>query len=340
MAKLFAGLDVSDRTTKVCVVDRNGVIIWEGSAETEPKALMLALKPYKALLSIIGLEAGAKSAWIRKSLQAKRFHVVCLETRHTHAALSARRNKSDRSDAHGIALMMCQGIFKTAYTKSEEALQTRMLLTNRKVLQRKAHDLHVTLRMTLKQFGVSVRKQGGGLVISDKDKKPNRTLLSLAKPIVRMHAALNTEFLALDEMVKRKAKADPVCKRLMTVPGIGPITALTFRAAVDDPSRFSSSRNVAAHFGLTPRRFQSGEIDVAGHISKRGDKTVRMMLYEAALTLIVASRSNARLRVWAVALAKRKGNKLAAVATARKLAVVMHRMWVTARDFEANPAMR
>lgn len=338
MAKLFAGLDVSDQSTQICVVDKTGTTIWEGSADTEPKSLVLALKPYKALLESVGLEAGTKAAWIQKGLEAKRFPVVCLETRNTHATLSARRNKSDRGDAHGIALMMCQGIFKRAYSKSDEALRTRMLLANRKLLQRKAHDLHVTLRMTLKQFGVSVRKQGGNLLISDQGEKASRELLSLAKPILRMHSALTSEFLALDGAVKQKAKLDPVCKRLMTIPGIGPITALTFRAAVDDPSRFTSSRNVAAHFGLTPRRFQSGQIDVTGHISKRGDKTVRMMLYEAALTLIVKSRSEARLRTWAVALAKRKGHKLAAVATARKLTVIMHRMWVTGRDFDATPA--
>ncbi|MFZ2030973.1 MAG: IS110 family transposase [Vitreimonas sp.] len=337
MAQLFAGLDVSDKTTAICVVNKHGETVWEGSANTDPQALIVALKPYKSLLQAVGLEAGVKAAWLQRGLSSKRYPIVCLDTRHTHAALSARRNKSDVGDAHGIALLLCQGIFATSYVKSQDALYARLLLNNRKVLQSKAHDLHVTLRMTLKQFGAAMRRDGDRLVYDESTKRPDRNLGALAEPIIRAHGQLMAEYNALNQRVHSEANNDAVCRRLMTIPGVGPITALAFKAAVDDPTRFTSSRDLAAYFGLTPTRFQSGGVDVMRKISKRGDKSMRSLLYDAAHTLLVVCRTNAPLRVWALDLAKRKGAKLAKVATARKLCVIMHRMWVTGRDFDASP---
>lgn len=338
MAQLFAGLDVSDKTTAICIVNKRGEMVWEGSADTEPQALILALKPYKSVLHAVGMEAGVKAAWLQRALYSKRYPIICLDTRHTHAALSARRNKSDVGDAHGIALILCKGIFATSYVKSQEALYARLLLNNRKVLQSKAHDLHITLRMTLKQFGAAMKREGDKLVYDESTKRPDRNLQALTQPIIRAHGLLVSEYNALNQRVRNEANNDPVCRRLMTIPGVGPITALTFKAAVDDPTRFTSSRDLAAYFGLTPTRFQSGEVDVMRKISKRGDSSVRSVLYDAAHTLMVVSRTKARLRVWALGLAKRKGSRLAKVATARKLCVIMHRMWVTGRDFDASPA--
>jgi len=336
MAKVFAGLDVADRTTQVCVVDNSGRTIFECITDTEPIALVNALKPFRRVLGAVGMEAGVKSAWLYKGLTAKKYPVYCLDPLQTHAALSARRNKSDKNDANGMALLLCRGIFAATYVKSYEARRTRTLLVHRKALQRKAIDVFAALRMTLKSFGASVDIKGKTpkVVMAKRDTE----ILALAASMLRAHAALKAEYLFLDSMARKQAAADPVCRRLMTIPGVGPLTALTFRAAVDDPERFHSSRNVAAHFGLTPRRFQSGEHDVMGSISKRGDRAVRSVLYEAASVLIAVSKSKAPLRQWATALAARKGFKVAAVACARKLAVIMHRMWITGRDFDASPA--
>lgn len=332
MAAFYAGLDVSDRTTAICVVDKAGELVWEGSEATDPNAIALALTPYRRALARVGFEAGVKAALLERGLAERRFPTVCLETRASHAALSIRRNKTDANDAHGIALLLCRGIYATAHVKSLEAMRTRALLITRKVLQQKAIDLHLTLRMTMKQFGVAVKKSRDRTLTCD----PPRDLLGAVAPILRAYEAVSAEFDRVDKGVIKHAKADPVCMRLMTIPGVGPITALTFRSAIDDPARFSSSRNVAAHFGLTPRRFQSGELDLMGRITKRGDKTVRCMLFEAARTLICLSHSQSPLRIWAVNLAKRRGFKVAAIATARKLAVIMHRMWVTGRDFDGR----
>jgi transposase len=335
MGQLFAGLDVADKTTAICVVDGKGKTIWEGSAATDPSALSFALKPYKATLKTIGLEAGTKAAWLQRGLSAKRFPTVCLETRHTHAALSARPSKSDEGDANGIALMLSRGMYTTAHVKSAEAMHIRMLLIVRRTLLSKSLDLHITLRMTLKQFGIKlVRKEDRSLVYSDGARRPNGAVRELSEPMMRAYADLVREYSAVDRLVRAKAKSDPVCCRLMTIPGVGPITALSFRAAVDDPMRFRSSRDVAAYFGLTPRRFQSGETDVMGSITKCGDRSVRTTLFQAAHAMMNARRTQAPVRLWALELAKRKCRNLAAVALSRKLCVLMHRMWLTERDFD------
>lgn len=338
MTRVFAGLDVADRTTQVCVVDGAGHTVFECVTDTEPVALITALKPFKRVLGAVGLEAGNKSAWLYKGLAAKKFPVYCLDPLQTHAALSARRNKSDKNDANGMALLMCRGIFAATYVKSYEAMRTRTLLVHRKALQRKAIDVFAALCMTLKAFGASVDTSGKTpkIVMAKRDAQ----IVALAHAMLRAHASLRAEYLLLDSIVRKQVAADPVCRRLMTVPGVGPITALTFRAAVDEPTRFRSSRNVAAHFGLTPRRFQSGEHDVMGSISKRGDIAVRAALYSAASSLITISKSKAPLRLWARELAERKSYKVAVVACARKLAVIMHRMWVTGRDFDPTPTYR
>lgn len=335
MSKVFAGLDVADRTTQICVVDSTGRTVFECVTETEPTSLVLALKPYKRVLGAVGMEAGTKSAWLYNGLVDKKFPVFCLDPLQTHAALSARRNKSDKNDANGMALLMCRGIFARTWVKSLEARRTRLLLVHRKALQRKSIDVMQAVRMTLKSFGASVDLKGGRPNLSMP--KRDATVRALAESMLRAHAALDAEYRILDALARKQAAADPVCRRFMTIPGVGPLTALTFRAAVDDPERFSSSRNVAAHFGLTPRRYQSGQHDVMGGISKRGDQSVRTVLFEAAAVMISVSKSKAPLRLWATDLAERKGFKVAAVACARKLAVIMHRMWITGRDFDPNP---
>jgi transposase len=140
-------------------------------------------------------------------------------------------------------------------------------------------------------------------------------------------------YLKLDNQVKAMVREDSVCLRLMTVPGVGPITALTFKAGVDDPTRFKRSRTVAAHFGLTPRRYQSGDVDNPGHISKAGDADVRSALYVAAHALVTRSAEWSSLKVWGLRLSKTKGHRRAVIAVARKLAVILHKMWMDGTDF-------
>ena len=152
-------------------------------------------------------------------------------------------------------------------------------------------------------------------------------------PLLDVRLELYRAFLELDRRVRALAHGDDICLLLMTTPGVGYITALTFRAAVDDPRRFRRSKNVAAHFGLTPRRYQSGERDSPGRISKAGDTEVRSALYAAANIILTRSTKWSSLKAWGVRLARSKGRKRALVAIARKLAVILHAMWIDGKPF-------
>ena len=154
-------------------------------------------------------------------------------------------------------------------------------------------------------------------------------LTGIFEPLLLARAALREQLAVLDKQVREAARTDPICKRLMTVPGVGAIVALTFRCAVDDPSRFTSSRSIGAFFGLTPRRYQSGETDRVGAISRAGDPAAQLALFEAAHVIMTRVAKWSALKSWAVRVAQRRGTKRGKVALARKLAVVLHRMWVS-----------
>lgn len=333
MRSLYAGLDVADRTACICVVDEIGSIILEETVATTPTAIAAALRSYKRRLRAVGQETGTKAAWLHRELVKQRLPMVCLDARHAQAAMAARRNKTDKNDARGLATLLSRGMFTTAHVKSQEALALRLLLGVRKTVQRKALDLETSLRMSLKSFGGSIESRRRR-VVSSRIKIKDARLRQLFEVMERTSALLMEEVKALDKLVVKSAAADPICRRLMTVPGVGPITALTFRASVDDPSRFKCSRDVAAYFGLTPHCFQSGQTAYSGHITGWGDPSVRAALYDAACSLLNTSRSDSGLRRWALELAKRKGFKLAATASARRLAVIMHRMWMSGEDFD------
>ena len=144
---------------------------------------------------------------------------------------------------------------------------------------------------------------------------------------------MRSEFAVLHRRLLTIVKADEVCRRLMTVPGVGAVVAITFTTAVDDPARFAGSKAVGAHFGLTPKKYQSGETDVTGGITRVGDAMVRTALYEAANVLLSRTTRFSALKRWALDVAKRRGLKRAKVALARKLAVVLHRIWVDGSTF-------
>lgn len=338
MSTFYAGLDVADKTTAVCVINEAGAVVDETSVETTPPAIARALAPYKKVLGAVAQESGTKCGWIHKELSKRRFPMVCLDARIAHGALSTQRNKTDKNDARGLAQIVRNGWFTPAHVKSDESFRLRILLTHRRALRRKATSLELTLRGSVKPVGALIEKKGKILTLKRSTRGTDPLLELLADTMIRARSALMREVNKLDEMIVKLAAKDPVCRRLMTIPGVGPLTALTYRTAIDDPNRFKCSRNVAAHFGLTPRRYQSGKSDILGGISKMGDKSVRTALYEAAMSMLIKSKSQCRLRQWGLRLKRIKGNKPAAIAVARKLAVIMHRMWITERDFDTSAA--
>jgi transposase len=315
-------------------VDDAGRIVREAKVASEPQALLAVMNPaYR--FKRIGLEAGPLSQWLFSALAEAGLPAICVETRHMRAVLKAQINKTDRNDASGIAQMMRAGLYRPVHVKTLRSQKLRMLLTHRKLLQSKAIAVENDLRGTLRNFGLKVGIVGKlkfearikELVESHSD------LAVLVEPLLVVRRVLREQLGILHRRLLAIVQDDEVCRRLMTTPGVGPVVALTFRATVDVPARFRNSRAVGAVLGLTPRRHQSGERDYTGAISKCGDEMMRVMLYEAAQILLTRTVKWSWLKAWAMQIARRRGMKKAIVALARRLAVIMHRIWVDGTEF-------
>jgi transposase len=339
--KHYAGIDVSLECSSVCVVDSDGKIVREGKVASEPGALMCWFAGLGFAIERIGLEAGPLSQWLYAAMKQAGLAMELLETRHVRDAFKAMPVKSDRNDARGIAQLMRLGWFRPVHCKSMAAQETRAVLTARKLVQSKLKDVENSLRGILRGFGLKV-----GPTTERRFADRIRALVAghaslemIAQALLSVHAVLLREFKAFNKQVRSMARCDAQAKLLMSTPAVGPIVALTYASAVDDPSRFKSSRRVGPHFGLTPRKYQSGQTDVTGRISKIGDATVRTALYEAAhIMLTKPIKGCAPLKSWAMRIARRSGMRKAKVALARKLAVILHRMLVSATPFNAAAA--
>ena len=331
----FAAIDVSLELSSVCVVDGTGRIVREAKVASEPDALVRYLRGSGLVLTRVGLEAGPLSQWLHAGLIEAGFEAVLLETRHVKAALGAMTMKTDRNDARGMAQMIRMGWFRPVHAKTVPAQEIRALLVARKQLQARLNDLELCLRGILRGFGLKLGEVAKGRFEARVRElvAGQRTLEGLAEPMLRARAALRAEYAAVHREVLRIVRLDADCRRMMTVPGVGAIVAVTFKAAVDDPGRFKRSRDVGAHFGLTPKRHQSGEVDRSGHISKTGDAQVRTALFEAAHVMLLRVQRFSALKAWALRVARTRGLKRAKVALARKLAVVLHRLWVDGTEF-------
>ncbi|WP_111432071.1 IS110 family transposase [Rhodobacteraceae bacterium DSL-40] len=330
----YVGIDASLKTVNICIVDEDGDVAFERKIEAEPSAIVACLKRFGRPVARVGLESGPTASWLFAELRAAGLPALCMECRHVKAGLGAMRNKTDRNDARGIAQLVRLSWFRQVFVKSDEAQRIRMLLVARTHLVSKSQDLENCIRGSLKVFGLrigTVTRQGLEARVLDLiDGSANLALI--VEPLLRARRAMIEEFERLDRLCREFARRDPVCRRLMSVPGVGVIVALTYRTGVDAPERFKRSRDVGAHFGLTPRRYSSGQTDYDGRISRCGDEMVRTALYQAAHVLMHHGRWSP-LRAWAMRIAKRRSLKAAKVALARKLAVVMHRMWVEGTDF-------
>lgn len=335
----YAGLDVSLRSCAICVVDGKGTVRHERELPCEIGEIAGYLNALPVSIQRAGFESGTLSQHLFYGLKAEGFDVVCMEARQVSAALSAMRNKTDRNDARGIAQILRTGWFSPVHMKSREAHGVRALLSTRKALLNKTIDLANEVRGLLKIFGIRLPKtvkHGSFDGVVRPMIEMDEVLAHAMLPLLDARLVLYQHFLELDRRVKRVASHDEVCMRLMTVPGVGPIAALTFKAAVDDPTRFKRSRTVAAHFGLTPRRYQSGEHDNPGRISKAGDRDVRATLYAAANALLMRTMAGSQIKSWGMRLMRTKGRRRAVVAVARKLAVLLHRMWADGTEFRSE----
>lgn len=331
----YAGIDVSLKESSVCVVDSSGKIVHETKVASEPEGLVRHFADLGFPISRVGLEAGPLSQWLRESLVEAGFEVVLLETRHVKAALSAMTVKTDRKDARGIAQLLRMGWYRSVHAKSPDARDVRALLVGRKLLQGKLLDVELSIRGILRGYGLKVGVVSRGRFEARiRELIEGQTMLeTVICAMLQTRASLWNEFTRLHREMLNIARTDRVCRRLMSAPGVGALVAITYRTAVDDPGRFTKSRTVGAYFRLTPKKYQSGETDIDGGISRVGDAMVRTALYEAAHIILTRATRFSALKRWAMDVAKRRGMKRAKVALARKLAMVLHRMWVDASEF-------
>jgi transposase len=337
----YVGIDVSLEASNVCVIDASGKIVREGKVASEPAALIAWFGALELSVTRIGLEAGPLSQWLYAAMRDAGLAVELLETRHVRNAFKIMPVKTDRKDARGIAELMRLGWFRPVHCKSMEAQETRAMLTARKLVQKALHEVEMSLRGVLRGFGLKV-----GKVAPSRFEAGIRELVEghpnlevIAASLLAVRATLRREFNGFEKRLRTLARSDMRARLLMSVPAVGTIVALTYAAAIDDPARFTSSKTVGAHFGLTPTKYQSGETDRTGRISKIGDGSVRAALYESAHIIITKPiKGCTALKSWAMRIAKRAGMKKAKVALARKLAVIMHRMLADGTTFTTQSA--
>jgi transposase len=326
---------VSVKEASVCIVDDTGKIVREVKVASEPEDLLQILNNPAYHFKRIGLEAGPLSQWLYSALAEAGLPVICVETRHMRAVLKAQINKTDRNDARGMAQMMRAGLYRPVHVKTLRSQKLRMLLTHRKLLLSKAIAIDNDLRGTLRNFGLKVGMVGTvkfeARIKELVDNLPD--LAVLVEPLLVVRRVLREQIGILHRRLLVIVRDDDVCRRLMTIPGVGPVVALTYRATIDVPTRFRNSKAVGAVFGLTPAKYQSGESSRTGGISRCGDEMMRVMLYGAAQVMLTRTNKWSWLKAWAMKIARRRGMKKAIVALARRLAVIMHRIWVDGTEF-------
>jgi transposase len=334
----YVGLDVSLELTSICVIDEQGTVVWRGKCATDPDAIAGAIRRHARCLVRAGLETGLLSNFLTRALRARSVPVVCLDARHAKAALRVQINKTDANDAHGLAQVVRTGWFREIAVKSMDAQSLRLLLVARAQLVSQRQAIANTLRGLLKAFGHLVRKGAGGLFAGRVREvcDGNPALCAIVEPMLVVWQSLREQIRVLDGQLLKRAKIDPAARRLMSIPAVGVIVALAYVAVIDDPKRFSRSSTVGAYLGLTPRRYQSGDVDCAGRISKCGDGLLRAYLFQAANAIVTRKVTDSTLRRWGRGLVARIGLRRATVAVARKLAVIMHAVWKNDRDFDCD----
>lgn len=333
------GLDVSQKTTAICVVDAEGKRIWRGACPTDPEQISQFVSRHAGADAKVGVETGAMTPWLVHGLRAVGLHVDCLDARRVKSALQMRLNKTDHNDAEGLAQVVRTGWYRSVHVKSLHAHQARSLLGARAQLVGMRTRLSNMVRGVLKTFGILPGANGGmrfdRCIEASIGDAPE--VAAIVDPLLACWRQLREQITVFDVAVQRRVKADPTCRLLMTVPGIGALSALAFVSTIEDPDRFSRSRAVGAHLGLTPRRYQSGEIDRSGRISGCGDALARTLMYEAAIVILHRVKRQLHLKDWALAIADRAGPGKARVALARKLSVILHSVWRSGEPFRWEP---
>jgi transposase len=342
--KQYVGLDVSMEETSVCVIDGEGAVVAEKKVASEPAAIAKYLERWNGELVRVGLEAGGLSPWLCHGLRELGIAAICIETRRMKAYAKASPVKTDRRDAQLIARAMRAGLYREVHVKGEAAQKLRLALSGRQMVLRQARQLQGKIRGDLKPFGIRLGKVGcGGFAGRVKECLGERAdLWALVAPLLELRAALLEQVRLYERLLRGFARTDPACRLMMTAPGVGVLSAIAYRATIETPGRFRRSADVPGALGLTPRVDSSGEREHLGAITKAGDKLLRSLLFEAANALLTRTRRSCALKRWGLAVAKRRGMNRARVAVARRLAIILHRMWCDGTEFRfaSEPSAR
>ncbi len=331
----YIGLDVSMKETAISI-RRDGKRIWRGNCASDPAVIANLLRKHAASAKRVIFETGPLSVWFYHALCAEGLPAICIDARHAKAALDMAANKTDANDADGLAHLAEVGFYREVRVKGFDSMLTRTLVSARTRLVRITTELSNQIRGLMKTFGLVVPAGKGSkfdehvraLLDDQKD------LAAIVLPVLEAWRSMRLRAAELGRQLIANARKSEACQLLMSIPGVGTVTATSFTTAIEDPNNFRKSRSVGAWLGLTTRRYQSGQVDYDGHISRRGDRHVRSLLYEAATVILTRSSAESGLRTWGLALKERLGFKRAAVAVARKLAVTMHAMLRSGEMFD------
>lgn len=331
----YIGLDVSMKETAVSI-RRDGKRVWRGKCASDPKVITALLRKHAPSARRVIFETGPLSVWFYHALCAEGLPAICIDARHAKAALDMAANKTDANDADGLAHLAEVGFYREVRVKGFDSMLSRTLVAARTRLVRIKTELSNQIRGMMKTFGLIIPAGKGS-----KFEEHVRALLaghadlaSILLPLLDVWRSMRLRAAELSRQLVADARKSEACQLLMSIPGVGAVTATSFATAIEDPDNFKKSRSVGAWLGLTTRRYQSGEVDYDGHISRRGDRHVRSLLYEAATVILTRTSAESTLRAWGLKLRERVGFKRAAVAVARRLAVTMHAMLRTGEMFD------
>jgi transposase len=334
--KHFVGLDVSMKETAVCIVDETGQRIWEGNVPSTADAIAAIIRSKAPEMVRAGMETGPQAVWLWHALRDQGIAVDCIHARRAAAALKLQANKTDRNDAFGQARLVHSGWYEPVAIKSFDRYRMRAVLTARERIVRMCTTMINQIRGLAKTFGLTL-SAGKGQVFEQSVRRalPGDVVLrDLFESLLSVLSGLKDQRRAFDRQLARFAREDEACRIVSSAPGVGNLTAIAFVTAVDDPARFRSACDVGAYLGLTPKRYQSGEVDIGGRISKAGDRLTRKLLFEAATVILYRASPSIALKQWGLRLSARSGSWKARVALARKLAVTLLTMWKTNTMFE------
>ena len=343
--KRYAGLDISNIDTSICIVDQDGNIVKEAKVSSDPSAIDVYLQKTKLTFERIGLEAGALSHWLVNGLRMKKWLVICIDPRFMSAILSTNINKTDRNDARAIANAIRCKNYREVHIKSIESVQTNCLLTARKMLVHQKAQLRGTIRGILKTFGIKLPKESKFIRNDIKSALPEEHLpneyrlsdyvdWSVIETLIVCIEGLEEQLTVLEHKLNELAHNDKVVQRFLTHPGVGVVTAVSFKAEIDDPTRFKKSRSVGAYLGMTPRQFSSGETIKQGRVSKHGSSEVRSLLHEAGVVLITRTKEKSKLKTWGLKKKQKMKTQKTGMAVGRRIAINLHQMWLKDMDFD------